>query len=549
MKNFIKKRKKLCLIILVLVIVVAVVICSSVFNSSEETVNTDLDAEVQEDMTEEQEEIYDWILDTVYDVETQSEIYEDLVSQQGEDDYTFDNMLVEYNPFGTNTLSLYVYFTTEESADVSYTVHVDEDEQESLELDTTISDFTHEGTTDETVHEFQVIGLIPDVENEVTFTITYSDGSTDTNTITYDMGSLLGEEEIALEKTVESDEELEDGLFVVLGNDDYHIDFMYYYDNDGIIRGEVPIIGYRSHRLLFDDDTMYYSASETKMAQMNSIGQIVNVFQLENYKLHHDYVFDDEGNILILGTDTRENTQEDVILMLDIESGETVELIDLGDLFPDYKEEILSINEDAEDIDWIHINTIQWLGDDTILLSAREVSTIINVTNIYDDPEVSYMLGSEDYWEGTGYEDLLYSQSGDFTIQGGQHTITYVEDDSLEEGQYYLYMFNNNIGISTTNPDFDWASIGLDISSAAEGEASYYYEYLVDENEGTFTLVDSFAVPYSGYVSSVQNIGSHTVVDSGIPATFGEYDEDHNLIASFTMSTEKFIYRVYKYEL
>ena len=549
MKNFIKKRKKLCLIILVLVIVVAVVICSSVFNSSEETVNTDLDAEVQEDMTEEQEEIYDWILDTVYDVDAQSEIYEDLVSQQGEDDYTFDNMLVEYNPFGTNTLSLYVYFTTEESADVSYTVHVDEDEQESLELDTTINDFTHEGTTDETVHEFQVIGLIPDVENEVTFTITYADGSTDTNTITYDMGSLLGEEEIALEKTVESDEELEDGLFVVLGNDDYHIDFMYYYDNDGIIRGEVPIIGYRSHRLLFDDDMMYYSASETKMAQMNSIGQIVNVFQLDNYKLHHDYVFDDEGNILILGTDTRENTQEDVILMLDIESGETVELIDLGDLFPDYKEEILSINEDAEDIDWIHINTIQWLGDDTILLSAREVSTIINVTNIYDDPEVSYMLGSEDYWEDTGYEDLLYSQSGDFTIQGGQHTITYVEDDSLEEGQYYLYMFNNNIGISTTNPDFDWASIGLDISSAAEGEASYYYEYLVDENEGTFTLVDSFAVPYSGYVSSVQNIGSHTVVDSGIPATFGEYDEDHNLIASFTMSTEKFIYRVYKYEL
>lgn len=37
-------------------------------------------------------------------------------------DYDEDHMLIEYNPFKTNTLSLYVYFNTEEATKVSYTV-------------------------------------------------------------------------------------------------------------------------------------------------------------------------------------------------------------------------------------------------------------------------------------------------------------------------------------------------------------------------------------------------------------------------------------------
>ena len=70
-------------------------------------------------------------------------------------------MLIEYNPFGTNTQSLYVYFKTDAAVKVSYTIHVKDDG---------ISDFSRDVYQDEeyqTEHEFQVIGLIPDTENTI----------------------------------------------------------------------------------------------------------------------------------------------------------------------------------------------------------------------------------------------------------------------------------------------------------------------------------------------------------------------------------------------
>ena len=68
-------------------------------------------------------------------------------------------MLIKENPYGTNTLSLYVYFTTEELVSVSYTVSVE---------DESIDDFsqTPAGEDDfDTEHEFQVLGLIPEESN------------------------------------------------------------------------------------------------------------------------------------------------------------------------------------------------------------------------------------------------------------------------------------------------------------------------------------------------------------------------------------------------
>ena len=490
-------------------------------------------------MNEKQKKIYEKIKKT-YNAEEQQKIADELEKKKESQEYTLSNMLIEYNPFGTNTQSLYVYFETDSAVKVSYTIHVKEDD---------IADFSRNVYQDEEYqkeHEFQVIGLIPDTENTITFYITNEDGSTDTKEIVYEMGSLYGEEAVQLDTDVkQSADKLEDGLYV-LGNDSTSMDFMYYYDNNGVLRGEVPLLGYRSHRLIFDENSMYYSISEKKMAQVNRLGQVTKVYDLGNYKLHHDYVFDENGNMLILATDTTQDSVEDIVLKLDVNSGEVTEVLDLGDLFGEYKK--TCVKNSSDELDWMHINTIQYIGNGSVLLSSRETSTIIKVDNIYDGPVVSYIIGEKDFWKDTSYVSLLLNKKGDFTIQGGQHTITYETDESLADGQYYLYMFDNNIGISETRPDYDWSSIGLKVSSAVDGKNSKYYKYLVDENEGTFELVDSFKVPYSGYVSSAQETGDNVLVDSGLKGTFTEYDADHKAIVTYKMDYEKFIYRVFKYK-
>lgn len=454
--------------------------------------------------------------------------------------YTQDHPLLLYNPFGTNTLSMYTYFTTAKEAKLSYTIHVE---------DSAIADF-HQSLSSayETTFEYQLLGLIADEENTITLHLEYKDGTTKDIVETFTCPSLSGTEDVQLTKTAgTSTEEVSDGLYVILGNDSSDADFMYYYDNDGVLRGEVPIKGYRSHRLLFANDRMYFSISETEIAEMDRLGQITHVYDLGKYKLHHDYVFDDDGNMLILTSDATKQTVEDMIIRLHTDTGAVDLVCDLGDLFPSYKADITAANKDDDELDWMHINTIQWLGDEQILISSRETSTMIKIDHLYSSPRIAYMIGEASYWKDTEYEDLLLTKEGSFTSQTGQHSITYVDDPSLPDGQYYLYLFNNNFGFSSSNTTYDWSQLSVPTKVEDKNAHSLYYQYLVDEKAGTYTLTDSFQVPFSPYVSSVQNTASTTIVDSGMAFTFGEYDKDHKLIQSFQMEGEKYIYRVYKY--
>lgn len=273
------------------------------------------------------------------------------------------------------------------------------------------------------------------------------------------------------------------------------------------------------------------------------------IYDTGTYELHHDYAFDADGNLLVLATDTEKDSVEDIVIRLDGESGEITGVLDLGEVFPDYKESC-SVAEDG-DLDWIHINTLQYLEDETLILSSRETSTILKISGAFSEPAVDYMIGAEEFWEGTGYEELLLEKDesgGTFSDTGGQHTVTYVEDDTLPEGQYYLYMFNNNFGAGESR-DFDWTVIEGIETSMENGETSRYYRYLVDETEGTYTLADSFDIPFSAYVSSAQEYGENIVIDSGMAGVFGEYDSEGNLIREFEMELAKnYIYRVYKYD-
>lgn len=496
------------------------------------------DAKLSKEQEKKQEKVR-----TIYNVEKQSKIASQIEKKKKETNYTADNMLIQYNPFGTNTQSAYVYFKTSYPAKVSYTVSVSGKD---------IGDFTQEAYQEKEYqkeHEFQIIGLIPDRQNEVTFTITDEKGRKVVKTYAYNMGSLMGDEELQLKLDADEGErdKLSDGLYVVFNKETSQPGFMYYYDNTGTLRGEVPLTGYKNSRLLFRHNTMYYSISETQIAAVNRLGQAVAVYNLGDYRLPHDYVLDGDGNILILVTDSKKDSVEDVIVKLDTTNGQVSKVLDLGSLLGSYKGTCVK-NADGK-LDWIHLNSIQWMGKGQILLSSRETSTIIKISDLYGSSKIDYMLGADKFWAGTGYENLLLAKQGKFTIQGGQNSIIYVPDGTRKAGQYYLYLYDNNIGCSTSRPNFDWSSVGLPGNRAKGGNTSYCYKYLVDEKNRTFRLADSFQVPFSYYGGSVQNVDGHIIAASNDAGGFGEYDENHHLIANYRTDAEPNIYRVYKYPI
>lgn len=475
----------------------------------------------------------------IYTTQFQEQALSDLENERGNGNYTLQNIFMKYNPFSTNTQSMYVYFNTSKAAKITYTVSCSD-----------YADFTataYQAKTYQKEHEFQLIGLIPDCTNTITITATYKDGTSQSVSTNYTMGSLLGDEDIQLKQVSGSKQDLGNGLYTLLGNDADDQDFVYMYDTNGILRSEIPIIGYRSHRMLMQNQMLYMSVSTHRMAAINHLGRIEHIYDLGNYIVHHDYQFDQDGNLILLATNEEKNSVEDCIIKLDVETEEVSELLDLEDLFKSYKES--TNHKEGSKWDWMHINTLQYLKDDSVILSSRETSSIIKINDVSTNPSIDYIIGNEDFWKDTDYTKYLYTKVGDFLTSGGQHTVTYMEDDALESGQYYLYMFDNNFGYSKTRKDYDWTVNDGIQTSITEGTTSYYYQYLVDENEGTYTLVHSFEVPFSAYVSSVQNLGDHIVVDSGIAGLLSIYDTDGNLEQQFSIKkNDRFIYRIYYYD-
>lgn len=483
---------------------------------------------------------------TTYNTLFQEEIDNKINDLLKTNNYTIDNPLMIYNPYSTNTNSINLYFNTDTEEELSYKIEVDG----FSSFERTLKN-TGENNYTKT-HSYQLIGFIMGYNNKLTLTLKNKDNEEQSYTYNLNFENYKIDTDTKLKIEKDNNEELSDGLFAILGDSREDQDYIHLVDNDGIVRSEIPIIGYRAVNLLFNNNKMYFSVSERKLARMNNLGKIEKIYKLGKHKLHHDYAFDDEKeNLLILSSDTEDDSCEDEIIKLNLETGEITDSFKLEEVFKDlrenayYNKDEVAKEVESVGVDWMHINTINYFKDDTVILSSRETSSIIKIKNIFESPEIVYILGDESFYKDFDEKKYLYNKIGDFTNSGGQHTVTYIETN--EEGVYYLSMFNNNIGISTTEPNFNWKSIGLNYSSPKDNGKSYYYKYKVDENNKTYELVESFEVPFSAYMGSTQEYSNNIIVDSAQQCTFQETNQDGSIKKKFKFNCKSSIYRVFKY--
>ena len=485
----------------------------------------------------------------VYQLSIQEKIQEQLLQLIESQTATFTQPLIVSNPFLTNTTGLYLAFSTDEAVKISY--RIDAQGYPSFEKD------LKQNEEYATSHQYQIIGCIPNVDNLITLTATTQDGQQQQMQFHYTPPKLSTTSEMNYQLSKqESDESLSEGLFAVIGNQAGE-KATYLVDNDGYIRAEMPIVNYNSMRLVFNDQQeMFMAVSDSKIVKLNALGQVKQVLDLANtdYLIHHDYILNDKNQLIALATSKTAKKQagyvEDRIITIDLSTQEVTEIANFEELLPDLYQKATGIEEHSNNkgyLDPVHINSLQLTDNQQLLVSSRETSTILALKpdeqGIY---QVEYMMGDEAIWQGVGEcGQLLLEKEGSFTSQYGQHSITYETAEDLSAGQYYLSFFNNNSTIMDSRIDISLA----EIADKTAGKTSKYMKYLVDEKTNSYKLVESFDVPYSAYVSSVQNYQNHIIVDSGQQATFAEYTNSGKLIQRFTQKTDtKYLYRVYKYD-
>ncbi len=497
---------------------------------------------------------------TYYDEDVQDRLAYTLLDLTREKTYTLGSPLAVLNPFGTSSNGLYLYFRTDAPTQVTYTVHV---EDESIpDYTATVNNQGADGYS--RLQEFLLVGLVPGMENTVTLSAeTRQQGTAYTFTIDMPESASGYTSQLEVEDGDVDVEQLSGGLFYAMGFGDYY-GYTFFFDNEGVLRYEMVLEGYHSDRFLWDDDgSLITCVGSQKIARINRFGQVTQVYDLGQYELHHDINWGPEGTILALAADTEGETVEDQVLKIDLTTGEVSHVVDFTQVFQSYFEETRPVQAtdpfglwSEGEWDWLHLNSLQYVEEDNaIIVSSRETSTIIKAT-LEEEPQILWMAGNPDFWEGTDFASYSLEAEGDFLFQYGQHDVEQMDAaqvDKLgfapaEEGQIYLRLYNNNYYAMSSRDDFQVeVPDEVSTSSTVDGEAnSHVYFYLVDENEGAFTLVDSIDLPYSSLVSNVQDTGDTFVVNNGVSQCFEEYDQQGQLIRQYQYSCTANGYRVMK---
>ncbi len=148
-----------------------------------------------------------------------------------------------------------------------------------------------------------------------------------------------------------------------------------------------------------------------------------------------------------------------------------------------FSERVVKNTYGGTELDWLHLNSLDLINDGELIVSSREESSLIKVSNIYKKPKIKYIIHSGPSTKKTSLAKYLLKRTGVNLSDMPAKAYDYRrKDDTLPNGQYYLYLYNNNFGSAKTLPKFSWKSY-KGVGSYKKGKASYYYKYLVDEKK------------------------------------------------------------------
>ncbi len=423
-------------------------------------------------------------------VQTSYEIDEQVESELYSGNYDFDNPLVILNPYKISPLTGLVVFQTEEEMSVRVTVKGKTEEADlSGEVEAPTKD-----------HRVPIIGLYADYDNTVLVELLDADGN------------VTQEQELTV--TTEGLPDFFDNIIepvTVSGSSAFDLTMVYgqstsrpfAYDCNGDIRwcftmqtGNYGLYLLSDGRMIVQDNDGYALSQQkpvtTNFYEMDYLGRAYNLYYLAKGG-HHEFIEKEPGGNLLCLTSTLEGHYENAIMELDRETGETVCMFGLEEIFG---------TTYVDKVDWAHINTISYQADeDAIIISCRNLHSVIKLD--WTTHDIKWILCNPEFWEDTDFAEYVLQPEGDFNWHYQQHSAYQLSTDlDGNPDTVELSLFDNHY-LSTRKVDF---FDGLD--------TSFVVVYSIDEDAMTVSQIKSLPVVLS-------SITSNTVYDEASGHIFG----------------------------
>lgn len=476
-------------------------------------------------------------------------------------DYSEEDPLWAYNPYGTNPESLYMYFKSKGRFYCRYTVSVDDDK---------IPDFTRtldNGASGNVAmeHEYQIIGLVPDKTNYLIFRL-YNKKDELANTLYYKVDmpkSYSGAQTILKLEEGRSKTPLQNGLYTVFAGTGTKKQAVLLYDNSGVLRGEFPTkeIGYNMEQIY---DTLVYEVDDNTLACVNELGQVVDCLEIPLHHIYGEFAYDGAGAVYVLAQPVQRSQSLGSVVKVEVNSGDVSDALDLSDI-PSLVKLVKRADKSGKlkGRNYMAPDSVQVTGINQLLLGSSKYSTIMKVSNVNSlMPKLDYMMTDQKLWNISGKgkamkrlrKKLLTKALADgqaeptqatpivdsildsgktttpelFRSQYGQNALVVEKSSNLAEGQYYVGMLNNNAGRGTSG----------------QKNNSYYYKYLVDESAGTYALLEKERLTWNEKGGNVTPYDESFLYCRSGDHIFEETGKDGRQIRSFHIKGA--LYRVYK---
>ena len=272
-------------------------------------------------------------IEQVYEEGHSTKVDGQLSRMREKKEYSFENPLLSYNPYGTNPLSMYIYFKTQSECLVKYTISTQDEDMPDFTR--TLQDTNGMGYAN---HEYSIVGFSPDVVNYLYLELQTMDGNYIDSKVyeIYIPGSGYGNPTRINTTYSDRVQDISNGLYFVYSSDKTSIAL---YDNAGYLRGEIPLVQGTGIPAIIGDASFTLATSPQSISRITSTGYVSTTVSIPGYSIRESMVDNGMGQILAIASESGRKTVRDTIISIDFTTGAVNKNLDVKKLLRKRSEE------------------------------------------------------------------------------------------------------------------------------------------------------------------------------------------------------------------